>query len=707
MARLPDVSAVRPAPRPARAIASISPAAAGAVANAFTEAGDKMQRLGFEIQDREATAAAKDADVRASEEIRKLLYDPENGFANLSGQNAIAAQKNVVAMLDRLPDTLLTGLSPRARNKAKDAIASRVERAKQSIDVHASTERRNWINGASAARIEGAYQDSLLNPAETEANLLIMEGEVRGLAAREGWSPEQTDLKLKAEQSRIFRDQALRIAAVDPQAAATYLAANRDKMLGADAVTLETTLIPLAKEHRGRQIGAAVANGGGLPVYDHSVKIDFAMGPNRPHAPSKPILDVIGKSVQDVFGVGARVVVVSGQEGGQDAPSANRPQFGSNRHKTGLAADIAIYRADGSLVKADSPEMAEFARAAAKNGAIGIGFGSEYMGGSHVHVDLVEPGRGQANTWGSGGAAMRDEVVGLIKARRAAGSMSMEDVLAIEDPVERAAALEEIRLATSVRDGQQKAALASAQNAAFEVIENGGRVDDLPLDARTALGQEAMTSLRAYERSVASGLPVETDPAIYMMLRQMEAEDPERFRAMNPLVYADALSQADLKAVIDRQNAPRSTAGETSASTLMSIALNQMQAVGIDTKPTANEKNRQRVATIQTQLLRWQDGVIGATGKPPTASEVDRKVGELLLPVVIDPPGLMNEVDGMAFEAAGFKVDADGLARGTVRIGDTTVPPEVVQEQIAAMQAAGQPVNADTVIARLIELMRR
>lgn len=139
------------------------------------------------------------------------------------------------------------------------------------------------------------------------------------------------------------------------------------------------------------------------------VQIDYELGPKRPFAPDQPVLDVISASVEDVLGPGSRVVVTSGQEG-------NLPQHGADRHQTGAAADIRVYDAQGREINmTDNPEiMADIARAAAGRGARGLGFGSEYMGGNHIHIDLVEPGAGQGHTWASGGNAMRDELVGLM-----------------------------------------------------------------------------------------------------------------------------------------------------------------------------------------------------------------------------------------------------------------------------------------------------
>lgn len=150
---------------------------------------------------------------------------------------------------------------------------------------------------------------------------------------------------------------------------------------------------------------------GELPAYEHNTTIEYQMGPARPNRPAQPILDVVGKTAEDVFGAGAKVIVTSGQEG------PDKPQHGSNRHKTGNAADIKIVRPDGSVVKATDDDMAVFAKQAAANGATGIGFGAEYMGGQHIHVDLVKPGSGQANVWASGAKAHAREITGAMSSR--------------------------------------------------------------------------------------------------------------------------------------------------------------------------------------------------------------------------------------------------------------------------------------------------
>ncbi|MGB1214965.1 MAG: hypothetical protein ACPG4X_16475 [Pikeienuella sp.] len=147
------------------------------------------------------------------------------------------------------------------------------------------------------------------------------------------------------------------------------------------------------------------------PRATHQTTIEYSMGPSRPNAPNAPVMDVIGASVESVLGAGARVVVTSGQEG-------DLPQHGSNRHKTGDAADIAIYAPDGTRITSIDPRMADIARAAAANGALGIGFGAEYMGGDHIHIDLVEPGEGQGHFWASGAQEIGRQLTGAMRSRR-------------------------------------------------------------------------------------------------------------------------------------------------------------------------------------------------------------------------------------------------------------------------------------------------
>ncbi len=689
MATLPDVSAFRPAPNPSRGIAQISPGAAGAVGGAVADLGARANVIGLQILDREATAAAKEADAAASDKIRALLYDPETGFANLQGGAAVAARARVSAEIDKITSASMEGLGKEAQRKLKDSIDARKERALSTIDGHTSDQRRVWIDGARDARIQSSYQDVMADPAVADAELLRIEGEIRGRAADKGWSAEQTAFELGKAKSTVYRGVAEKIAVVDPQGAAAYLQQNRDKMLGTDVADLEAKLIPLAKNAEGRRIGRAAADG--LPSYSYDTKIEYAMGPARPNKPDQPILDVVGRSAEDVFGKGARVVVTSGQED-------EGKQHGSNRHKTGLAADIAIYRPDGTRVKATDPDMATFAKAAAKNGATGIGFGAEYMGGEHIHVDLVGTDGGGGHTWSSGAKAIAGDLTAEMEGRKAAGSMSMDDILAIEDPVVRAAAFEEVSLTASVRAGQAKAATAAASSAGFDAIVNGGSARDMTPEQQTAIGQDGMMGLMAYERAIKSGTPVETDFTIYAQLRQQAINDPVAFKdaaGAGFAAYADKLSETDRKSLIEQATAPGAKVNALAASSLMSVATAQLR--GIDIKAGDPKE-----AVVQTSLLQWQDGFMAANGKAPTALEVDQQVGRTLAEVVINPEGVnLRNTTGRVFDAAGMDTVDAIVKADSVSIGGKELPPGAASEMAAEMERRGMIVTPESLMAQL------
>lgn len=678
MATLPTLADRRPTPSPSRNIAQISPTAASAVGAAVQQLGGVAAQVGEDMLDREATAQAKEADALAAEKIRALLYDPENGFANMSGGSAVSQRDRVAEQIKQLSGSITEGLSPAAKRKLEDSLNGRVERALQTIDTHTSAERKTWINGASVARIESAYQDSLVNPGETAASLRVMEQEYRGMAAREGWSAEETEMKIGEGRSKVYAGIATRLASVDPVAAADYLSQNRGNMLGSDVVALEAKLVPLAKEYRGRRAGQLAAGDISSELFRRA-NDTLGMDENEQQAALQEYMRNGGVNIDPAKTAwcAAYVNATLAQAGVSGTGSLMARSF----LNWGTAVDTP-QKGDIVVLTRGDPNGA--------SGHVGIFEGMNEDGtirilGGNQGNRVSVANYSTANVLGYRRATAREGIGGGITS-----------LLDIEDPIERAAAVEEYNLRASVAKGAQKAAHDAAADAAFQVIESGGSLNDLDAEQRISIGQEGMSSLRAYERSVRSGIPVETDLSAYASLRRMAADDPAAFRALDITSYADRLSLTDRKSLIDMQTNPSNRANEIAASTLMTTATNQLRAVGI--KPNAPEE-----ALVQTQLLRWQDAYIAKNGEAPSALDIDRKVGQLLAPVVINPPGPLNEAEGRVFDT--FKVDEAGLVTGDISIGGQDIPQAVVQEQVAVMKAAGEMVTADALIARLSALM--
>jgi hypothetical protein len=259
-------------------------------------------------------------------------------------------------------------------------------------DIKAAEEKLREIEGVSGFRSAASYI------AETDMETAAYMRGIRGAAKVAKISRDLTSGNITPEQAveamkPLLADPDL---TTDQQQKLYEMTQGRLKAIDARAIT-EVLTDPSFSGRAARAAGAAPS----------STTVEYAMGPNRPDAPNPEIINVITASAEQTFGPGARIVVTSGQEG-------DKPQFGSNRHITGHAADFAIYRPDGTQVRANDPDMKLFAKAAARNGALGIGFGSEYMG-DNVHIDKVKPGKGQGHFWGSGASSIGEELVAIMQ----------------------------------------------------------------------------------------------------------------------------------------------------------------------------------------------------------------------------------------------------------------------------------------------------
>jgi len=649
----------RPIPAPQRAIAQVSPRAASAVADAVSALGDEASRVGFEMIDREATAEAKDRDALVSDQIRGLLYDPQGGFMNLEGGTAVQRRQAVVGQLEGIKSKAMEGLSRPAQKKLQDVLDRRIESAMLSVDTHSASARKTWVAGASAARIESAYQDSLADPASTAANIGLITGELRGRAVDEGWAPEKLDLEVQKATSKVYNDQTIRIASTDPVAAMQYLRQNQDNMLPADVVNLEAKLQPAVKEFIGWQKGRELFANVSAPAM----------------ASFKALEDAIGYplKVNSAFRDAAHNEAVGGAKGSQ--------------HVHGNAFDVDV----SGLSIEQRQDLIRKARAAGFSGigvynnALHFDVGGDRAWGPSYHRDSLPE-------WAA------DAVVSPI-----GGTPSMwETVLGEEDPAIRKSMIDAISLEQSVADGQRKAESAAARDAAFQLIEAGGLLTQLPLEQRQALGEEAMSALTTYQAKKNAKEPIETDPEAYLGLRKLQASDPGAFRQVDMTKYVDKLSETDWQQFVNAQTEPADPAKAVAASTLMTTASRMIEAAGINVNDEPGTDDAKRVAEIQTQLLLWQDDYMKQNnGKVPGPLEIDQQAARMLVPVTINPPGPMNEQDVLSFELGGVDVSSDDLLRSDITIGDVQYPADRVAQAAQALIGAGMPVTAQNIVALL------
>ena len=156
-----------------------------------------------------------------------------------------------------------------------------------------------------------------------------------------------------------------------------------------------------------------------LPASSYATPVAYFedhYGPKRPYAPRDEWFSVINQAVDDTFGADHTVRMQSGSNIDYNGSGEALPQHGSRRHGTGLAGDFSIMRPDGSIVPIDSPESLRFMQRASELGVTGMGAGTEYMGPTSYHMDLVtpDPARGEGHVWGSVARANAPSIVPLM-----------------------------------------------------------------------------------------------------------------------------------------------------------------------------------------------------------------------------------------------------------------------------------------------------
>jgi hypothetical protein len=150
--------------------------------------------------------------------------------------------------------------------------------------------------------------------------------------------------------------------------------------------------------------------------------IDFAMGPRRPNPPAPQVTDALGNLAASVLGEGATVRVTSGMG-----------EYGSPRHRGGLAADVQFVDPQGNPVTLSDERARALALAAPQFGITGFGAGEEYMGDRTFHMDMFPPDQysaGMGHTWGSFGQGVRGDFVSALGEtdqvyRNVAGALDM------------------------------------------------------------------------------------------------------------------------------------------------------------------------------------------------------------------------------------------------------------------------------------------
>jgi len=659
----------------------------GQMAQALGQGLGAIADMSFEFGEQIAQADGRKALSDFELNARELMYNPESGFMHTAGGNTTGGFGTAQQQLDALRDQALDGLSPMARGYAEQQITNSWNSKMQTMQGHTGTQANVYATETLQMQALQAQNNALTDEASLQTSFDTIYGSLQDEARLNGHGQEWVDASFQSKATEIHTGLIALQASVNPTAALERLRGLDDNQMEAGTrLRLEADLIPKSDEYDGSNLGNDYATSllGGVPSY--SVGVDFDLGPGRPNRPNQQIIDVIGASVEEVFGTGARVVITSGMENEGD-------QVGSNRHKHGTAADFKIIDENGQVVLATDPRYQDLARADARNGALGIGFGMGYMSGSHMHMDLNEPDATQTNEWESGAIAMRAELAEIRRNRQPSlGRDYTSNDLArayaefdqIENPIARNAAITAFERRLGDHDKVATQSKVEAGEYALDLIIGGGDLrapGTLTAAQERDIGPAAMTQLLAYQDRQGDA---DTDDAFYVELNNMAARDPAAFMAQDPISWLNKLNPTHWKQFTDMQRtvANGQASGALDASDVTTPLKWTLEGFKDDPATQGrivrmamewvNEQKSLGVNPADADIMRWGMSQTGKISVDPTwvwGGNTEFKNGIQGIDFGGETPfDTEDDWDQSAFQTA--------LARGGVKIGSATITPQ-------------------------------
>ncbi|MEL6411291.1 MAG: TIGR02594 family protein [Pseudomonadota bacterium] len=638
------------------------------LAAGLSDVGDMFAQMQEEID----VADAKSADAAFTEQVNDLLYNDETGFMYEQGGNATSRRNDTVTALGEAQKSVLSQLSPAARRRAEASVTARMQSAMTSVNRHTAGERRTYLNDAANARVNASVNAAIFDPTASAQQIAVAEQEVRDIAAREGWAPEATEVKLQEVRDTAYRGIIDRMARVDPQAALEYARENRDRLSGEGLANIERTLVPMAKEFRGRGLGAAAA-GANLPQAMSIARQTDGMSETAQRDALQEYLANGGVNLDPATTAWCAAFV-----------NATLAQAGMKGTNSNLARSFLNWG-----VEVQTPQKGDLVVLSRgdPNGWQGhVGFFDGFNEDGSIRV--LGGNQGDAVNVKSYSA---DRLLGYRRGTKEQPS-SMRDLLNIEDADVRDAALQEYRMRVGVAEQEQKAMEADASRTVMDLVEAGGSVNDLPVETRQNLGPEIMAAARRYEAQKRSSEELVTDSQTYVDLSRMATEQPGEFVKMDPMLFRWKLDDADHKYFVNLQNKIRSGESRSapSVATMLSTADAFLRRSGI----TKND-DPERYALFQESLTRW------AASNPGDAGDIGKQLNtitSMLVPIVINPSGMINQRRGLAFE---FDTDGrtftpdddltaetyqDAINNNGLRINDQLVTPELEAQVFNGMR---------------------
>lgn len=659
---------VRQAAQPQLAEASVESAQRVAEQTSLGDVGAAVAGVGetlYDWQDEIDTADAKAADANYSSMIREALYGSEDGFMYTQGGAAVSSHKAITERLHEAKAKALEGLTGGASRRAESAMKARLDRALSSVDSHMNTQRKEYMGQASAARVVSATQDAIFAPELAGQSVKIIRQEVIDRGAREGWPAERTQLELQKATSDVHSGIIKRVFSADPVSALEYYKSVSDSLLPSEAADLERVLIPAARKHRGRTaaqefLASAIVSEETRAVNKPSssitnISLDFNASADGGARGTEVIVpdNASPEMIEAANRFNQKVVEFASKHGIAHPNRGVRTRSENGRGVNNTVHVEPFFNDNLDLQTAIQANMEEFSKI--------------YMDtfGTLEGVRIIPPhgvgaDRGAASSVFGNETEFGKEVVRALIAgdpRALNRAVTEADVMShaatIENKEEREAFLDQANLLLGARRTRIEQERSSVETFAFELIEGGGSIDDLPVDMRRKIGREAMNGLRSYQTKLASGETIKTDDAFYVQLSDLMSQSPDEFMRADPMMWRAKLDDQDFQYFVNKRSGliegkREASVDAPSISSLRTASKTALKAAGFDDDPEFQSQ-------FETSLLRWSAAYTEENGAAPSPIEVNDRINQMMVPVVIDPSGFGNKQKGMAFQ-----IDYDG-----------------------------------------------
>jgi hypothetical protein len=195
----------------------------GAFGEALVEGASRFASSMERIQDEDDKAVVKDRINQYRERSRARMFGDDDAFLNKQGKAAYDSRNAARDELSKYRDELSQGLSGNQQRMFSPLSQEYLDRDFDNIAKHAQKSRISWLNSEDEAAIESAQNDHALYWKVGDGeNIRQIRGLVNNIAQRNGWGPEQKELKLEAALTAAHQSAIDNILTDNPRGAEAY-----------------------------------------------------------------------------------------------------------------------------------------------------------------------------------------------------------------------------------------------------------------------------------------------------------------------------------------------------------------------------------------------------------------------------------------------------------------------------------------------------